>query len=215
MEVNHEIDPSVLVRESREVIEGLDVEVVAFAVVANQKCHRWNLLSSLCTYIIAGSMLDFFSIWQGSCEPCQKLFVGQLSPIKLDLNFFTVHGDVTFDPEGDGVFDPGLGCPPFGQLPLEVLAFVVGGVSGQQALSSNQLSRLAQLGTVLARQLNPNLGEPAPLGTRTVELEVTAQLSETQRDDIQATAEHEAQSVLVSGTAGAVGNFHFGHGHGS
>ena len=146
-------------------------------------------------------------------EAGEEFFVGQLRTVELHLNFFTVDGDVTLDPEGNGVFDPGLGRPTFGQLPLEVLALVVLGVSGQQALSSDQLSRLAQLGTVLARQLDPNLGEPAPLGACTVELEVTAQLSEAQRDNVQATAEHKAQSVLVGGTAGAVGNFHFGHGH--
>ena len=28
-------------RKGREVIEGLDVEVVAFAVVANEECHSW------------------------------------------------------------------------------------------------------------------------------------------------------------------------------
>ena len=159
-------------------------------------------------------MLTFFSISRSPLgEAGEELFVGQLRTIELDLDFDPIHPDVTRHPEGYGVLDPGFGSPPFGQLPLEVLALVVGGVSGQQALSSDQLSRLAQLGTVLARQLNPNLGEPAPLGARTVELEEAAQLGEAQLLSVQFATTHEAEGVGVGSTAGVVGVHHFGHGH--
>ena len=38
-EVDVEFDPTVVIREGCEVVEGLDVDVVALAVVADQKCH--------------------------------------------------------------------------------------------------------------------------------------------------------------------------------
>ena len=158
-------------------------------------------------------MVGFFSIPPGSSEPSEKLFVGQFSPVKLDLNLDPVHPDVTRHIEGDGVLDPGLGSPPLGQLPLEVLALVVGGVLDEQALSSDQLSGLAQLGTVRARQLNPDFGEPAPLGACTVELEETAQLSEAQLLGVQVATAHEPEGVHVGSTAGVVGVHHLGHGH--
>lgn len=159
-------------------------------------------------------MLTFFSISRSPLgEAGEKLFVGQLRTIELHLNLNPVHPDVTRHPEGDGVFDPGLGSPPLGQLPLEVLALVVVRVSGQQALSSNQLSVLAQLGTVLAGQLNPDFGEPATLGARTVELEELAQLVKAQLDGVQAVLVQEAQGVHMGGTLRAVVIAHLGHGH--
>ena len=158
-------------------------------------------------------MVGFFSIPPGSSEPSEKLFVGQFSPVKLDLNLDSVHPDVTRHIEGDGVLDPGLGGPPLGQLPLEVLALVVGGVGGQQALSPEQFGGLAQLGAVGGAQLNPDFGEPAPLGARAVELEETAQLGEAQLHGVQVATADEPERVHVGRGAGVVGVHHFGHGH--
>ena len=159
-------------------------------------------------------MLTFFSISRSPLgEAGEELFVGQLRTIELDLNLDPIHPDVTRHPEGHGVLDPGFGSPPLGQLPLEVLALVVGGVGGQQVLSSHQLRRGAQLSTVLGGQLNANLGEPATLGARTVELEEAAQLVKAQLDGIQAVLVQEAQCVHMGGTVGAVVGHHFGHGH--
>ena len=59
LEIDVKLDPSVLVRKGCEVIEGLDVEVVALTAVANQKCH-FNL--SFHTLIVALLMLHFFTI---------------------------------------------------------------------------------------------------------------------------------------------------------
>ena len=161
-------------------------------------------------------MLAFFSISRSPLgEAGEELFVGQFSPIELHLNLDPVHPDVASDPEGDAVLDPGLGGPALGQLPLEVLALVVGGVSGQQVLSPDQLRRGAQLSTVLSGQLDPDLGEPAPLGAGTVELKEGAQLSEGQLLGVQAAAEHKPERVHMGGAAGAVSGHHLGHSHGS
>ena len=46
-EVNIEFDPSVPIRKGSEVIEGFDVDVVAFAVVANEECHVSSSFLSL------------------------------------------------------------------------------------------------------------------------------------------------------------------------
>jgi len=158
-------------------------------------------------------MLNFFSIPLGLAEPSEKLFVGEFSPVKLDLNLNPVNPDVTRHPEGDGVLDPGLGSPPLGQLPLKVFALVVGGVLCQQGLSSEDFSGLAQLRTLSGAQLDANLGESATLGARTVKLEVLAQLSEAQLLSVELATAHEAEGVGVGSTAGVVGVHHFGHGH--
>ena len=161
-------------------------------------------------------MLGFFSISRSPLgDAGEELFVGQLSPIELYLNLFAVHPDISGDPEGDGVLDPGLGSPPLSQLPLEVFALVVLGVLHQQVLSSQALSGLAQLSPLSGVQLNPDLGEPAPLGACPIELEEAAQLSEGQHHHVQATLVNEAQGVLVGGGLACVGDGHFGHGHGS
>ena len=46
-EVDIEFDPSIPIREGREIVEGLNVEVVAFAVVANEECHFSSSFLSL------------------------------------------------------------------------------------------------------------------------------------------------------------------------
>ena len=159
-------------------------------------------------------MLIFFSISRSPLgEAGEELFIGQLRAIELHLNLFAIHPDISGDPEGDGILDPGFRGPPLGQLPLEVLTLVVGGVGGQQVFSSEELGGLGEFGALGACQLDPDFGEPATLGACAVELEEAAQLHEVQRDDVQVTAEHEAERVLVSGAPGAVGNFHLGHGH--
>ena len=112
----------------------------------------------------------------------EDFLVGQLRAVELDLDFNPVHPDVARDPEGNAVLDPGFGSPPLGQLPLEVLALVVGGVLRQQVLSSDQLRRGAQLGTVLGGQLDADFGEPAPLGACAVELEEPGELREGERE---------------------------------
>ena len=149
----------------------------------------------------------------GSGDPSQCPFVCQLRSVKLDLNLDPVNPDVTRHPEGDAILDPGFGSPPLGQLPLEVLALVVGRISDQQVFSSDQLSRGAQLSTVLGGQLDTDLGEPAPLGACTVELEVTAQLGEAQLHGVQVVRFHEPEGVRVGRAPCAVGIHHFGHRH--
>ena len=152
--------------------------------------------------------------WPGfSAQPSQRPLVGQLSSIELDLNLNPVHPDVTRHPEGDAVLDPALVRPALGQLPLEVLTLVVGGIGGQQALSSDQLRRGAQLSTVLGGQLDPDLGEAAPLGARPIELEEAAQLLKAQALGVKASAVDKAQSVLMGARPLIVPGHHFLHRH--
>ena len=159
-------------------------------------------------------MLLFFVIPEGSgAEPSEDFFVGQLRAVKLDLNVHTADHDVPGDIEGDGILDPGLSRPPLGQLALEVLALVVGGVLGQQVLSAEDLSFRAQLSAVSARQLNANLEETTALGACAVEFEVRAQLSEAQLDNVHATAVHKAERVHMGRGQALVSGHHFGLGH--
>ncbi len=147
-------------------------------------------------------------------EAGEDPLVGQLRAVKLNLYLFAVDPDISGDPEGDGILDPGLGRPPLGQLPLEILALVVLGVLHEQAFRAEELRGLGELRALRARELDPDLGEPAPLGACAVELEEPGELREGERDHVQVTAEHEPERVLVGGAPRAVGNFHFGHGHG-
>ena len=146
-------------------------------------------------------------------EAGEDPLVGQLRAVKLDLYFLAVDPDISGDPEGDGILDPGLGCPPLGQLPLEILALVVLGVLLKQAFRTEELRGLGELRALRARQLDADFREPAPLGARAVELEEPGELREGERDHVQVTTEHEPERVLVGGAPRAVGNFHFSHSH--
>ena len=157
--------------------------------------------------------LNFFQPAERSGDAPKRPLVGQLRSVKLDLNLNPSNPDVTRDPEGNAVLDPGLSGPALGQLPLKVLALVVSLVSGQQVFSSDQLRRGAQLSTVLGGQLDPDLGEPAPLGPCTVGPAEAAQLVKAQLDGLRAVLGQEAQCVPIGGTVGAVVGHHFGHRH--
>ena len=198
----------------RNDIDGVAVRGEGVAFDDGEGHSSWLL--SLYTLIIAGSMRIFLSISRSLLgEAGENPLVGQLRAVKLDLHFLAVDPDISGDPEGDGILDPGLGSPPLGQLPLEVLALVVLGVLREQVLGAEELRDLGELVALRARQLNADFREPAPLGACAVELEEPGQLREGQRNHVQATAEHEPERVLVGRAPRAVGNFHLGHGHGS
>jgi len=146
-------------------------------------------------------------------QPRQRLFVGQFSSVKLDLELPPVQAQVSGHPEGNAILDPVL-TSQLGDDPLKVLALVVVGVSFQILGLADDLGQpLGNQGQLVSfRDADANLGHAAPLAGSVVQLQHgVRQLGQLGGE--QFAVVDKAEDISISGRMGFVGVQHLFAGH--